>query len=76
MTVTRTLDLTGALVLTMASPTHALAFGHVDDLMRTAANERRIPRRRSRRVVRTAATGALRWLRLGQLGIVNPCTDC
>lgn len=58
------------------SPTHALAYAHICDLMRTAAAERRVLPEQRRRLVRSAAAGALHWLRLGQLGIVNPCTDC
>jgi hypothetical protein len=63
--------------MTMTSPTHALAYAHICDLLRTAATERRAPRRQPRHLVRSAAAGTLRWLRAGQLGATTtPCTDC
>ncbi|MDT7571264.1 MAG: hypothetical protein QOE05_1438 [Actinomycetota bacterium] len=62
--------------MTMTSPTHALACARVCDMLRTAAASRRVPPRQRRRLVRSATAGALHWLRLGQLGVVNPCTDC
>ena len=60
----------------LTSPTHALACAHISDLLRTAAANRQIPPRQQRHWARSAAAGALHWLRLGQLGVVNPCTDC
>ena len=62
--------------MTMNSPTHALAYVRVADMLRTAAHDRRVPPRRRRSLVRSAAAGALRWLRLGQLGVAAPCRDC
>ena len=59
----------------ITSPTHALAYARICDLLRTAANDRRA-RSASRRPVRTAAAGTISWLRRGQLGSATPCTDC
>ena len=62
--------------MTMTSPEHALAYAHICDLMRTAARDRQVARPPRRRSLRSAGAAALRWLRRGQLGVVNPCTDC
>ena len=41
--------------MTFTSPSHALACAYISDMLRTAANDRRVPRRRLRRAFRAAA---------------------
>jgi hypothetical protein len=60
--------------MTVTSPTHALAYAHICDMLRDAAAQRRA-QRPQRHPIRSAAAGALRWLQHGQLGGVHPRTD-
>jgi hypothetical protein len=61
--------------MTVTSPTHALAYAHICDMLRESAAQRRL-QRAPRHLVRSAASRALRWLQHGQLGGIHPCTDC
>ena len=46
----------GDTAMTMTSPAHAMAYAHISDLLRTAAQQRRLDRGGRRRFSRTPAS--------------------